>query len=291
MNRTVVVTGVAGAQQAAVARAFSERGWTVRGTSRRPLGAPSGEARIADLETGEGLESALVGADVLAVTLPQDHRERVAERVARNAAAAADRARIGRIVLNVAGTIYEDDDSPLFEDLRTARRVVLEATTPSVVLEPTVFMDNLLAPWSLPGIARDGVLAYPAPEDAPISWISHASLAGFVAAAATADAAPSRSFRIGGPEAVTGTDLARVLGARLGRDVTYRRVPLDDFAAGVDAAFGTPAGTRIASIYARLDARPDAMAVDGEAARVLRVEPESFTAFAGRQSWSVAGGS
>lgn len=156
---------------------------------------------------------------------------------------------------------------------------------PSVILQPTVFMDNLRAPWSLPGIVGEGVLAYPAPEDARISWLSHKSLADFVVAAAALRDDASYDLRIGGPEALTGIELAAILSEALARPITYARIPLDAFAAGMNRAIGAPAGDRLASFYRGVEARPDWLAVGSAEQFPLHVEPESVAQFVARHDW------
>lgn len=288
MASIVTIIGITGAQQHAVAAHFAAAGWRVRGTSRTTATTLYGPAAYADPATGDGLAAALDGSDVVVLTLPQDHRAGVMPRIAGQVARAAAAAGAGRLVLNTAGTIAEHSAEPLFVDLRAARDAVSSGTTPWVVVQPTVFMDNLLAPWSLPAIAEQGVLAYPAPEAAPIAWLSHRSLAAFIHAAATHPDAPGRNLRVGGPEALVGAELGERLSYRLGRPIAYRRIPRDAFAAGLDQAYGPPAGQRIASLYAWLESEPAALAVDAAANRWLAVTPESFEAFAARHDWSSA---
>lgn len=285
MSKTAVVTGITGQQQSAVARAFHKRGWDVRGAARNSENTALGETRAGDLETGGGLAEAFDGADIVAFTLPQDHRGGVMPKMARNVATAAKAAGVGRVILNMAGTVDEASDRPLFRDMRAALDAFREGGVASTVLQPTVYMDNLLAPWSLPGIVDDGVLVYPAPQDAPISWLSHKTLGDFFVAGAEREETAGQAYRIGGPEALTGGDLVRILSERLGKAITYQRIPLEAFAAGLDNALGAPAGTRVASIYARLDHEPRAMDVGDEAARALGVTPEPFADFAARQDW------
>jgi NAD(P)H dehydrogenase (quinone) len=285
MSKIVALPAITGAQQSAIAARFRDAGWSVRGTSRTGAAGPAGATHRADLDTGEGLEAAFAGADVAVLTLPQDHRPGAMARIAATVARAAGASGVKRLVLNTAGTLAEDAASGLSADLREARQAVREGAAPFVVLQPTVFMDNLLAPWSLPAIVEQGVLAYPAPEAAPISWLSHRSLADYVFAAATAPDVAGQEFRIGGPEALTGLDVCARLSERLGRSIRYERIPLEDFAAGIDQAFGPPAGQRIASLYARLESEPSAMATDLATSDRLGVAPETFAAFAARQRW------
>jgi uncharacterized protein YbjT (DUF2867 family) len=275
----VAIPAASGAQSRAIAAAFEGAGWTVRGTRRDPAAAFP-----ADLETGEGLARAFEGADAVVLTLPQDHRAGAQERIAEAVAREAARAGAARIVFNVAGRIAEGSDAEIFRSLRAARAAVTEGDVPSVVLQPTVYMDNLLAPWSLPAIAG-GTLAYPANPAARVAWISHATLAEAVVAAATRDVV-GEDVAIGGPEAMAGPDLAAALAAHLGRPVAYAPIPLDAFAAGLDAAMGAPAGDRIAELYAHLADHPEAMADGAAGLARLGVTPEPFAAFVARSRWS-----
>lgn len=280
MAGLAVVTGVNGAQQAAVAQAFADSGWTVRGTARAPDGKAGFEVRPADLHDASALRAAFDGADVVAFTLPQIHTPGAMTAMTEAVAEAAAAAGVARLIVNLGGTMHEDGDDSFSMDLKAARAAALASAAPATVLQPTVFMDNLLAPWIAPAIVGEGVLAYPAPVAARISWLSHRSLGAMVVATAAQPDLAGRELRIGGPEALTGDELAAILAAHLRRPVAYQRLPLAHFAAGIDQAFGPPAGERLASIYARLDVEPDAMAVaaDGE----LGVRAETFAAFVER---------
>jgi len=279
---TVVITAISGLQQSAIAAAFRAAGWTVRGTSR--TAAPAVAA--ANLETGEGLAAAFNGADVIAFTLPQDHRPGVALRIAANVAAAAATAGVGRIVLNIASRIVETSPLGVFRGMAAARDAITTGPVQSVVLQPKVYMENLVAPWSVADI-RAGTIAYPASESTCIAWISHHTLAEAVVAAATRDVA-GQTFFIGGPEALSGTDLAETLSTRLGHPVRSFTIPLEGFRDSLNQMMGAPAGDRIAELYQHLADHPTAMAGGAAGLTDLGVTPETFARFVARQSWAVA---
>lgn len=272
----VSLTGLGGAQQSAIATAFRAAGWTVTGTSR--TAAPG--LHVADLESGAGLETAFAGADLVVFTLPQDHTPGRTLRMAEAIRAAANR--VPRVILNAASRI-EASDLGVFANMRAVRDTL--SALQLVTLEPTVYMDNVMAPWSLPAILS-GTLAYPAQPEVAISWISHRTLAQAVVAAATAPVL-GQSIRIGGPVAITGTEMAATLSAHLGRPISYAPIPLPDFAAGLNAAFGPPAGDRIAELYAHLAAHPDALADGAEGLARLGVTGEGFADFVARQRWTL----
>ncbi|OZA10163.1 MAG: hypothetical protein B7Y02_11240 [Rhodobacterales bacterium 17-64-5] len=271
----VILPGLGGAQQSAIATAFSQAGWSVGGTSRSAPGA-----HRANLETGEGLEAAFAGADLVVFTLPQDHTPGRTLKMAGAISQAA--AHVPRVILNAASRI-EASDLGIFQNMRAVRDRL--SALPLVTLEPTVYMDNLLAPWSLPAILS-GTLAYPAPADVAVAWMSHRTLADAVVAAATAPVL-GQSIRIGGPQAITGTDMAAMLSAHLDRPISYAPIPLPGFAAGLNEAFGAPAGDRIAELYAHLAAHPQSLADGAEGLAKLGVTGETFADFIARQRWTV----
>lgn len=274
MTRRVFLPAMTGAQQSAIATALSTAGYEVSGSSRSQSGKT---LHPVDPETGEGLAAAMAGAEIVVMTLPQDHRRGkmigFVEHVVRTAKAVG----AARIVLNTAGTVSDSSAKPLFVDLRAACEIVMQSGLDWTVLQPTVFLDNLLAPWSI-GAIRSGVLSYPAKATARISWISHADLAANVVGV-IAQGRMGQVLRIGGPEALTGTQLAAQVSAAMGHAVAYQEIPLDAFAQSIDAAFGPPAGTRIASLYAELEAEPDFMAVDPVVARELGLSMQTAEAF------------
>jgi uncharacterized protein YbjT (DUF2867 family) len=282
-----VVTGAAGAQGAAIAEAFRRAGYEVVGLTRRP--APDRpDLTAADTGDEDALARTLEGSDVLAFTSPIDHRPGERETLATRMARAAERAGVRRVVVNTAGAAPDGLDRPVANALRTVRQTFMEAAVPSAVIEPTVYKDNLLQPWALQALA-DGVLAYPALRQARISWISHASLGAFAVAAAERAVPGGRVFEIGGPEALTGDDVAERLSRAIGRPVRYEETPLDAFAAGLNAAMGAPAGDDIADYYRHLAGHPDALKRDGSAAAELGLRPEPMAAWSARQVWPLAG--
>lgn len=160
---------------------------------------------------------------------------------------------------------------------------------PALTIQPTVYFDNLLQPWATEAVSQGGVLPYPMPEAAPVSWISHRSLADFVFAAATRPGLEGQVFDVGGPEAVTGLEVAALLGRRLGRPVTYVYMRPDEFAVALNAVFGPPVGDDIADLYRRMAETPDVMKRDPAGWADLGVTPESAEAWIARQAWPVGG--
>jgi uncharacterized protein YbjT (DUF2867 family) len=100
---------------------------------------------------------------------------------------------------------------------------------PSIVLRPTFYTEILLGPWIRPGILEQGLVAFPLPGDLPMSWISATELAGYSLAALDRHDLAGRTFDIGGPEALTGRDLAACLSEALGRSISFVSISPDDY--------------------------------------------------------------
>ncbi|OJF99940.1 hypothetical protein AX760_25630 [Pararhizobium antarcticum] len=193
---------------------------------------------------------------------------------------AAIQGAVKRIVLNVGGTPGPAEAHPFFADLHQAQHCVISSGLPYVILQPTVYLDNLAAPWAAQGLAA-GMITYPADPKAEISWMSHRTLGQWVAAVA-GGGCDGQTLPIGGPEPLTGAELAREIGAGLGREITYVSIPPEAFAEGMNATMGSPAGDRLAAIYARLTAEPTSMRTDPTKATDLGIELETARAFASR---------
>lgn len=258
------IPAITGAQSTAIAEALRAAGWEVTGSSR---------------SRGDSEEGA-AGANVVVLTIPQDHRPGAMTAFVERWVDIAVRDGVARIVLNVGGTPGPAEDHPFFADLHQAQARVAASGVPFAILQPTVYLDNLAAPWASEGLAA-GTIAYPADPRAEVSWLSHRTLGQWIVAVVDGRA-DGRTIAIGGPQALTGDALASEIGVGLGRPVSYVPIPPEAFAAGMNQAMGAPAGDRLAAIYSRLSAHPESMRVDPSEASVLGVELETARAFAAR---------
>ncbi len=184
------------------------------------------------------------------------------------------------MVFNFATTVIEIGEGPLFDELRAVGDALDASPVPVARIETTVFMENLLLPWAVEAIGG-GVFSYPIPQGAKVAWISHASLGEAMVAAAGCGAG---AWTVGGPEALSGDEVADVIAEAVGRSVRFVSLPHHHFIAGIDAAFGPPAGERIASLYAHLRREPGALAPDGADAAALGLRPQTLADFLARHA-------
>jgi len=254
-NETVLVYGGTGAQGSAITRALVANGHKVRALTRskknayiiESSGATPGYADFGDLDS---LKKATNGCDAVVLTLPLTFDMETVVNWSDNVIKAAQEAAIKCFVFNTSGPIPESATGIAAADIKlhVAKKLALSELS-VITIQPTLYMGNLAAPWTTPAIVHQGRLAYPLPEQQKVSWISWKSMAEFAAAAVEHTELAGQSFRIGGSEALSGVDLAKIFSVHLLKPITYYPVALNDFENGLNQALGEPVGTEISKLY------------------------------------------
>lgn len=258
LNR-VLVFGATGAQGGPVVRHLMSAGVAVRAVSRDPekvskVYGERVETAEADLSDADSLRAAFAGVDAafLHLPIPRDARElREAPTRLGNVLRAAKHADLSRLVFTTSGTTTEMmPPIALVEGNRAAARAVLASGVPSVVLRPTIYLENLLQPHTLAEMREQGTLSYP-PLDSTrkVSWTGLEDQAALAVAAMRAEGVTEKQFDISSPEPVTGDELAAMLSEKQGRTVRYTPVSPQQFGAGVARFYGEEAGHGIAELY------------------------------------------
>ncbi len=204
--------------------------------------------------------------------------------MAGNAARAAEAAGVRHFVLNASGPVPPGRTGIPFSD---ARHVAAEVDVPLVtVLAPMAYMENLNAPWSAEWIARDGVVAYPVPAEAPMAWVATADIAA--AAVRAVEDEVTGWFSLPG-EPVTGHEVAAQLGAALGLDLRWATITPREFGERLRPFLGDHAAEGTAAVYEAMAAGPNPPAPDPAPARAaLGFEPRTIAEWAGEVTWPLA---
>ncbi|AFK56747.1 SDR family oxidoreductase [Tistrella mobilis] len=281
--KKILVIGATGPQGRPVAQKLAAAGYEVTALVRDPARA-AGLADIGvrlaagDLEDAAAVKAAMVGQDGVFLLISFfAGRAAQAETVI---AAAMDQG-VRRIVWNATGPILPFDTGNPSIDMRRGILAALEASGISfVALQPTVYMENFLIPAIAQEVATADVLAYPMPEAVRCQWISHLDAASY-AVAAFADPDPETLvIEIAGPEKLSGSEIAERFGRALGRQITFRPMPPEEFARAISFDGNEEA---IIGYYRGIFESPDMMTthVDHEAALArLPIRPVSIQDFA-----------
>lgn len=181
---TVLAYGTTGVRGAPVATRLLDAGYRlrvlVRDAAKATAWADAGASVFeGDLAEPESLARASAGADAVYLHLPLVYDPARAAAFVRNVLGAAEAGGVRRIVFQGNARFpAEPTEVAGFEIDRDAVMAVLASPLASVVLRPTVYMDNFAGPWTAPAIVGEGVVAYPISAEARTGFVSADDAAG-----------------------------------------------------------------------------------------------------------------
>ncbi|MFN2227493.1 MAG: NmrA family NAD(P)-binding protein [Anaerolineae bacterium] len=233
----ILVTGAAGKTGRAVLRALGARGAAVRAMVHRPeqaeglpaLGAM--EVLAGDLRDAADVGRAMAGARAVYHICPNVHADEVTI-----SQVAIDAAREAGVDLFVYHSVLHPQVEAMphhWLKMRVEERL-FESGLDYVILQPAAYMQNVLAQWET--VARDGVYAMPYGIGTRLGMVDLDDVAAAAARVLTEPGHDGATYELAGPEALTQTEVADVLGRQLGRRVKARQVPLEDWAQRARAA-------------------------------------------------------
>jgi len=259
MKLNILAYGANGAQMAAGTQALVDAGHRVRAFTRSAAGADRWKAAgvdavVGDMGDAQALRRASEGQDALflhvpLITDPSDDRNAYGL----NALKAAKAAGIERIVWNTGGPIM--DPSSKTETGAVVLRALREERFSFLGLTPVTYMENLLGPWAVAGLAH-GKLLYPTPAAFKMQWGAAVDF-GRVAAKALQGDLPNEVLALGGPAALDGDDLARIMGEIFGRSLTFETMAPMAFENQLAELAGRQVAGMIAGMYGSVQANPD----------------------------------
>jgi uncharacterized protein YbjT (DUF2867 family) len=234
MTHPVLVTGATGTQGGAVARVLLEHGRPVRALTRDPgkgaaklLADAGAEVVAGDFDDAESLRRAAAGTSaVFAMGTPFEAGPEAEIRQGIALVDAAHQAGTGHLIYTSVASALAGTGIPHFESKAQVERHLAGVATPSTVVAPVAFLDNVLAPWVAPGLAN-GRYESGLPGGVPLQQLAIADLAGFVALVLEQpERFAGQRIELASVEP-TGEHLARALSRSLHREVTHEEVPVD----------------------------------------------------------------
>lgn len=299
--KKVIVLGAPADQGIPLLAALKGRGLEPTAGVRRP-GAmamtphPDVPEVAADLYDVASLTAAFEGQDALAMHLPFEFDRTRAATMGRNIAEAARRAGLQKIVFNTSCFVADHDLGLSAHDgRRDIERAIHDSGVPYAIIEPMVFMDNIIRIWSRPAIVNSGVFAYPAADTLKISWVCIEDVAAYMVSALVHEDLVADRIAVGGPQALVGAEVAERLSVAAGRPVRFQSLSPGEFAARMSELVTGSRDVQPASIYDGMakfyrwynDQPVSPVALDAvPAAQLLGVTPTPFAEWAARQDWS-----
>jgi uncharacterized protein YbjT (DUF2867 family) len=298
----ILVFGATGDQGHPLLRQLHAKGYAVRAATREPDAFPVADfpgvrAVFADFPDQASLDAAAAGADAIVMHLPFTFDRGFANLMGKGIASAAARAGVRKIVFHTSCYVHSSDiGSEGHDGRRDIEAAIAASGVPFAIIRSAVFMDNMVRAWAKPSIVNHGLFAYPAGNHLKVSWISLEDVAAYMIAALENPDVTAHRFMTGGPEALTGHEVAAVLSEVLGKPIAFRSLHPDEFAAGMSQLVtGSPVyekGSlydRMAEMYRWYNAQSvSPLAVDlAPVLQQLPVRPTPLREWATKQDWTV----
>lgn len=252
----VLVYGAGGSQQFPVIQALKNKGASVVATTHQPekielLNNAGAEAVIANMADRTRIHEITQGVDAISflapffLANPMDGLD-----YAKNVIDAAVAHKVKHFVWNSSGFILPVKIGNPSLDVRIDIADYLkESSLPFIIIQPSVYAENLLGPWTAPFVQAENTVTYPTPEEMPVGWIATKDVAALVAAAIFSPHLANASFQVSGIENLTGHQLAEKFSIGLNKQINYRQMPPNDFGKILDGLMGEGAGQGAEAVY------------------------------------------
>lgn len=224
----ILVTGATGRIGGAVINLLIDAGVPVRALVRRSESAatlPSTvEVVTGDLTAPESLDTALhaIGTVFLVWTAPAQTAAPVIDRLA---------ARTQRVVYLSAPHRtphpFFQQPNPMAAQHAEIERLIAAAGIDSTIIRPGMFASNALLWWAA-AIRGDGVVRWPYGE-AETAPVDDRDVAAVVARTLYESGHSGGDYVLTGPDPLTHTEQVRIIGDALGRRLTFKELPPDEF--------------------------------------------------------------
>jgi uncharacterized protein YbjT (DUF2867 family) len=264
------------------------KGHRVRAFVRKPdspeakelerLGA---ELAVGDFEKPSTVEDAARGMDAaFVVATPFEAGTEAETRHGIAAADAAKAAGVEHLIYSSVADADKDTGIPHFDSKREVEEHIEGLGIPYTIVAPVYFMDNLLAPWTLPQL-EEGRIPMALPSSRPLQQIALSDIVAFTALVLeNREQFVGRRVDIASDE-LAGEEVAEVLTRVTGHEIGYVELPLEQ----VRQAMGED-GARMFEWFDRVGYSADI--------EVLRREhPEvgwhTFDVWAKEQNWGALG--
>jgi uncharacterized protein YbjT (DUF2867 family) len=169
---------------------------------------------------------------------------------AKNVIDAAKANDVKKIVWNTSGWLVTQKIGIPGEDVKLDIRDYLKNSGLNyVIIEPTIYMENMMGPFCAPFVKKEKKLAYPTPEIMPIGWIASRDVSAFVVEAIYNDKLKSDSFQISGLENLKGNDLAEQFSNGVEEKIAYYTQPAKEFGDILKPWVGEEGAAGVASYY------------------------------------------
>ncbi|MCX2473518.1 NmrA family NAD(P)-binding protein [Pedobacter sp. MC2016-05] len=172
---------------------------------------------------------------------------------AKNVIDAAKANGVKKIVWNTSGWLESQKVGSPVDDVKLDVKDYLKGSgLDYVIIEPTIYMENMMGPFCAPFITNERKLAYPTPEAMPIGWIASRDVSAFVVEAIYNADLKSDSFKISGLENLKGNELASQFSKGVAQEIVYYPQQPKEFGDILRPMVGEAGANSVAAYYEML---------------------------------------
>jgi uncharacterized protein YbjT (DUF2867 family) len=279
----ILVTGAAGKTGKAVMHALAARGEAIRAFTSltqkvwlRPL---IKDFYFGDLRDEAALREAAQGVRAIYHICPNMHPDEVT--IGRNAIIAAKTAGVERFVYH--SVLHPQAESmPHHWNKLRVEEMLFESSLPVTILQPTVYMQNILGSW-LPITVR-GAYPVPYPPETRLSLIDLENVGEAAAVVLTEPGHIGATYELCGTEGLTQTQIAEILSEETARPVQAEQVSLEVWEQRARAAGGvTDYGVKTLKAMFRYYEQFGLLGNPNVLRWLIRREPTSLASFLQRE--------
>ena len=227
MSQRILVTGATGTVGREVVPRLAASGVQVRAACRHPemLALPEDyvDTVTMDLRNPAELDRALEDVEKIFYLSPLE------ETMVEDAALMVERAQahgVRHLVRLSALGVDHPKKITLGKVHEEVERIIRGSRIDCTFLRPNAFMQNFITYW---GESIRGQNAFFIPQgQGRVSIIDARDIADVAVTVLTKDGHAGKAYELTGPEALSNTDIAKVLSDVLGREISYRDIPVED---------------------------------------------------------------
>ncbi|MCF2443364.1 NmrA family NAD(P)-binding protein [Dyadobacter sp. CY345] len=157
---------------------------------------------------------------------------------------------VKKIVWNTSGWLEDQKTGMPTDDVKLDVKDYLVASgLDCVIIEPTIYMENMMGGFCAPFVTNEKKLAYPTPQTMPIGWIASRDVSTLVVEAIYTPNLTADSFRVSGLENLKGDELAERFSKGIGEKIVYYAQPPTEFKDILAPFVGAAAAAAVASYY------------------------------------------
>lgn len=209
---------------------------------------------LGDMSDLEKMKEITRGIDAIALLIPVSLPNPAdGFQLAKNVIDAGKANDVKMIVWNTSGYLAPQKIGIPMEDVKLDTKEYLENSgVPYVIIEPSIYAENLLAPYTTDYVKNERKVAYPTPEDMAIGFIASRDVSAFVVEALHKPELSGQSFMVSGLDNLKGNDLAEKFSIGLGENIEFYAMPPQEFGDKLSMLVGEESARGVQGYYEML---------------------------------------